>query len=137
MTWTSEFHHGTPHFVTASAFNRFDNPAGGKVHDIFGAGVPVPAHVLRDEKHVEHLLRHGLIERSDGKGHVDKWRCEEALSAIICCCADDEGSESWGRPRIAERLRANGFAFSNKTLSIAVKMWRGDWKLGDPLPSER
>ena len=129
-------HYGTPRYVTAGAFLRIDNPHGGKVRDFFGPGRPVPASAMTDAQR-DHYLRVGLIEHCDDRGHVDKWRCEEALSVIITCIANEEGSESWGRPRIAEAVRRAGFAFSNKTLSIAVKMWRSDWKLGDPLPSER
>jgi hypothetical protein len=116
----SEFHHGEPHFVTASSFLRIDNPRGGPVRDIYGKGVPIPQGAMT-EKQIKHYLEHGQIARSDGKGNIDHDRVEECLSAIICCCADEPGWESWGRPRISERLRANGFRFSNKSFGLAIK----------------
>jgi hypothetical protein len=133
MTETPEVDYGTPRFVTASTFLRIDNPRGGKVTDIFGAGRPVPPSALSDPKVRQHLLDHGLIEACDDKGVVDRYRCVEALSAIICTDCE----VGWGRPRIAERLRSQGFGYSNRTLGIAIKMFNSDWVLGDPLPSER
>jgi hypothetical protein len=131
MTET-EFHHGTPRYVTASSYLPIVNPRGGKRLDIYGVGKPVPASAMTHEQ-AQHFLRLGLIEHTDGKGNVDKWRCEECLSAIVATDCE----LGWGRPRVAERLRSEGFAFSNKTLSIALKMFNSDWKSGDPLPSER
>jgi hypothetical protein len=136
MTETPEVDYGKPQFVTSCAFLPIVNPKGGKRLDIYGVGKPVPASAMTDEQ-IQHFLRMGMIEHTDGKGNVDRFRAVECLTAIITCCSDDEGFESWGRPRIAERLRANGFAFSNKTFGIAIRMLRSDWKSGDPLPSER
>jgi hypothetical protein len=124
---------GTPRFVTASAFLRIDNPRGGKVLDIYGAGRPVPASAVSDPKVRQHLLDKGLIEHVDDRGNVDKWRCVEALTAIIATDCE----VGWGRPRIAEHLRSQGFKYSNRTLGIAIRMFNSDWTLGDPLPSER
>jgi hypothetical protein len=137
MTET-EFHHGTPRYVTASSYLPIVNPRGGKRLDIYGVGKPVPASAMTHEQ-AQHFLRLGLIEHTDGKGNVDRFRAVECLTAIIACCSDDEGFESWGRPRIAERLRREGFAYSNKTLGIAIKMFKSDppWEFGDPLPDER
>jgi hypothetical protein len=135
MTETPEapVDYGTPRYVTAGAFLPILNPRGGKRLDIYGAGKPIPQGAMTDEQ-IKHWLDKGLIEHTDGKGNVDRYRVVECLSAIIACCADEEGSETWGRPRIAERLRSQGFAFQNKTLGIAIRMWRGDWKSGDPIP---
>jgi hypothetical protein len=136
MTETPEVDYGTPRYVTAAASLHIVNPRGGKRLDIYGQGRPVPASAMTDEQ-IRHFLDKSLIEHADEHGNVDRFRAVECLSAIITCCADDEGFESWGRPRIAERLRANGFAFGNKTFGIAIKMLKSDWKSGDPLPSER
>jgi hypothetical protein len=138
MTETPEapVDYGTPRYVTAGAFLPILRPGGGKRLDIYGPGKPVPASAMTDAQ-VAHFLDKGLIEHVDAHGNVDKWRCVEALTAIIACCADEEGSESWGRPRIAEAVRRKGFKFQNRTLGIAIKMFKSDWKSGDPLPSER
>lgn len=117
--------YGVARFVTGPGVGLLpiQNPRGGRRLDIYGPGRPVPQGVLTEQQ-VNHFLAHNLIERVDDKGNVDRYRVGEALSAIIACCADEEGSENWGRPRIAERLRANGFAFSNQTISLAIKRWQ-------------
>jgi len=124
---TPENEFGTPHFVTAGPFLRIPPRGAGRNRDFYGVGKPIPDGLLT-EAQIQHFLAHSLIARSDGKGHVDHGREDEALCAVIACCADEEGSESWGRPRIAERLRANGYAFSNDTLSRAIKRFK------NPLP---
>ena len=115
------------------------NPAGGKNEDIYGKGRPIPDRIvqklMREPKTLEHLLAKGLVAYTDGKGHVDTGRCIECLSVIILLCADEEGSETWGRPRIAERLRANGYSYSNEAMSTAIRMFKNpEWKSGDPIP---
>lgn len=114
--------YGVARYVTASAFLRIPpkGPHGGKVLDLYGAGLPIPQGAMT-EAQIKHYLEHGLIEHTDGKGNVDRYRVDECLSAIICCIADEPGCESWGRPRIAEAVRRAGFKFSTETLSRAIR----------------
>ena len=116
--------YGTPRYVTSSTCHLLPivNPRGGKRLDIYGPHKPIPHGALTDEQ-VRHLLDHGMIEHTDGKGNIDHLRVDEALSVIICCIAEEEGSESWGRPRIAEAVRRAGYRFSNETLGLAIKRW--------------
>ena len=132
MTETPE-DFGTPRFQTAGAFLRILTPRGGKCLDIYGPGRPVPANALSDPKIREHLLDKGLIVHVDERGNADKHRAVECLSAIIATDCE----QGWGRPRVAERLRSQGFKYSNQAISLAVRMFNSDWKLGDPLPSGR
>jgi len=127
MTETTE---GIAHYVTAGAFLRIDAPGGGRVRDFYGAGRPIPANAMT-ETQIRHYLDHGLIARSDGKGNVDHLRVDECLSAIIATIADEPGSEKWGRPRIAEALRAAGFKFGNETLSRAIRRFHNPPKQED------
>jgi hypothetical protein len=125
-----EVDYGTPRFQTAGAFLRIMNPKGGKSLDIYGPGHPVPASALSDPKIREHLLDKRFIEHVDDRGNADKYRAVECLSAIIA-----SGCEmGWGRPRVAERLRAEGFRFQNRTIGIAIRLFNSEWKLGDPIP---
>jgi hypothetical protein len=134
MTETPEapVDYGTPRYVTSSTCHLLPivNPRGGKRLDIYGPGKPIPDGALTAAQ-IKHLLDHGMISHTDGKGNVDHLRVDECLSAIIACCADEEGSETWGRPRIAERLRSQGFAFGNDTLSRAIRKWHNP-----PAPQE-
>jgi hypothetical protein len=124
-------HVGTPHYRTSATCSllRILNPRGGRVVDLYGPHRAVPAGLLTP-KTAEHYLDHGMIEHVDAEGRADKGRYVEILSAIIACDCEKD----WGRPRIAERLRANGFKYNNRAISVAVKMWHSDWKLGDPIP---
>src|SRR5271155_1826921 len=106
---TPEVDYGTPRYVTSSTCSLLPivNPRGGKRLDIYGPHRPVPAGAMTDDQ-IKHLLDHGLIEHADDKGRPDHLRVDECLSAIICVIADEPGCEKWGRPRIAEALRAAG-----------------------------
>jgi len=132
MTETPEVNYGKPRYVTSStcALLPIQKPGGGKRHDIYGPHKPIPADALTDAL-AQHLLDHGLIERVTANGVVDHLRVDECLSAIICTIADAEGSESWGRPRIAEAVRRSGYSFSNDTLGRAIKRWHNP-----PLPEQ-
>lgn len=125
---------GTPRYQTTQdcGLLRIPNPRGGKVLDIYGPGRPVPAGALTPQT-AQHYLNKGLIEHTDEHGNGDKHRAIECLSAIIA----SDCEQGWGRPRVAERLRSQGFAYGNKAISIAIKMFNSEWKLGDPIPSER
>lgn len=122
--------YGTPRFQTAGAFLRIMPPQGGKSLDVYGPGHPVPASALSDPKLRNHLLDKGLIVHVDDRGNPDKGRAIECLTAIIASGAE----QGWGRPRVAERLRSEGFRYQNKTIGIAIRLFNSDWKLGDPIP---
>jgi hypothetical protein len=132
MTTTPEIDtEGTARFVTGPNCGLLPilNPRGGKRLDIYGSGKPVPQGVLSNQQ-IRHFLDKGLIEAVDDRGIPDRYRVVECLSAIIAT----DSEQGWGRPRVAERLRSQGFAYSNKTISIAVLLFNSDWKLGQPIP---
>jgi len=129
---TGPVDYGTPRYVTSSTCHLLPivNPRGGKRLDIYGPHRPVPAGAMTAEQ-IRHLLEHGLIEHADADGRPDHLRVDEALSVIIACIADEEGCESWGRPRIADAVRHAGYRFSNETLGLAIKRWHSP-----PVPQE-
>ena len=122
---------GTARFITGPNCSLLPivNPKGGRRLDIYGPGRPVPQGVLSKTQE-RHYLEKNMIVAVDEHGNPDKYRAVECLSAIIA--ADCE--VGWGRPRIAERLRSQGFKYGNQTISIAVRLFDSDWKLGDPIP---
>jgi hypothetical protein len=104
----------------------------GKLHQCHGPRM-LPEWALWDDAQVKHLLDHDMVELVDAAGQpTDPGRVVECLS-VICGLGLPQDA---GRPRVAEALRREGFRYSNDAISKALRLFKSNWKVGDPCPWE-